>query len=1291
MRRLALAALLIVTMTKTSEVFSSESAGKDLRGLVAGPVADAPLPPALARTVDPVINALWSRFSLDSALGHVKFVSQFWRLSGNPGYNATLDRVKSRMLDSGFADGTSPANRQAASVWVEEYPNTGKGWSYSIGTLALSREGGTDEPVLTREDQNLSLCINSFSTPAGGVMARLVDVGRGREADFAGKDVTGAVVLGDADPGSLFQTAATHGAIGVVSTTLGRYITPDPPGAPATPRDQWNILQWGSIRYDEAKHGFGFKSTPKAAARLRQAIASATADRPATVRVTITSTFSNGPNRMVVAEIPGRTAANERVVVTAHVQEPGANDNASGVATLTELARAMRQAIRDGAMAPPERTVTFLWLEEISGSRQWLTTHAEQAKNVKYMFSMDMTGEDVRKTGGSFLIERWPDPGAVWERPWDPHTEWGPGNTRENQLKGDLLNDLHLAVCERVAEKTGWVVKTNPYEGGSDHSEFGRAGIPAVLNWHFTDRYYHSNYDTADKTSPEEMRNVGVSVAASAWLLASASESTSIAVANLVAQAGQARIALEEREGQKLAAAAPDPDAAKAREATIVQAWRKWYGEAVRSVSRLVVGQPTPALAKTLEDLATGVENRLRESISDVEALVLASDRLRAERWYPPVPGRMAPTPDEVLLQQALASPVVRLRAEAVRAVGRFENAADKPRLLPFLKDLDSTVRREAAQAVAQSLKQSRGAAVLPAKAAIQASLASEQDAPARAAMLEALARLRYDHAVAVEVAPLLVKTPSLLAILLRQDRQVRLDSDSVQALRRAASLDPAQASQSIPASRDALDALYLLDAVDPPMAMSALHYHCSDSPTCGWEIRFLATQQLDVKQPALAKELEAPRHDPALQVRLAAVAKAAAFIPTLQQCRPLIDSAAVTTEAPIVRLEAIRLMDARCNEKDEIAALLIPLADGLGKPESRTAWHVAARAMEALVKFRPTEAKRVLDAFAAGHPVWQVRAAAARVATALKDEAALLRLSSDSDANVLTEVVTGLAQIKSPQATRVAAGALARDDHQLVRAAALALKGSTEPQVAVPALLGELKRLTNAASDNSRDARMAILDRVKEFARLDPPGASPRPFVAANDLQPFLRDYDPNVAAAAADVLGLLTGTRPEPQPTHRAADQPAPADLRTLPIRATIVLDNGERIDLALLPAEAPLAVYRFATLAGKGHYNGLTFHRVVALFVIQGGSPGANEYVGDARFMRDEIGFERHTRGAVGISTRGRDTGDGQIFVNLTDQPRLNYDYTIFARVSNAASLKSVDAVLEGAKIRSVSVSR
>ena len=129
---------------------------------------------------------------------------------------------------------------------------------------------------------------------------------------------------------------------------------------------------------------------------------------PVTVRVTIASTLSARPARTLVAEIPGRAAPDERIVIAVHVQEPGANDNASGVATLAEAARALMAGIASGKVAPPGRTLTFLWLDEIAGSRQWLTSHPDQAKNVKYMFSMDMTGEDVKKTGGTFLIERYP-------------------------------------------------------------------------------------------------------------------------------------------------------------------------------------------------------------------------------------------------------------------------------------------------------------------------------------------------------------------------------------------------------------------------------------------------------------------------------------------------------------------------------------------------------------------------------------------------------------------------------------------------------------------------------------------------------------------------------------------------------------------------------------------------------------------------------------------------------------------------------------------------------------------
>ena len=109
------------------------------------------------------------------------------------------------------------------------------------------------------------------------------------------------------------------------------------------------------------------------------------------------------------------------------------------------------------------------------------------------------------------------------------------------------------------------------------------------------------------------------------------------------------------------------------------------------------------------------------------------------------------------------------------------------------------------------------------------------------------------------------------------------------------------------------------------------------------------------------------------------------------------------------------------------------------------------------------------------------------------------------------------------------------------------------------------------------------------------------------------------------------------------------------------------------------------RFEVLSG--YFDGLTFHRVVPNFVIQGGSPGANEYAGDGPYTRDELTARPHLRGTVGISTRGRDTGDAQIFVNLVDNVRLDHNYTIFAEVS--AGMDVVDAVLEGSTIERITL--
>jgi Zn-dependent M28 family amino/carboxypeptidase len=179
-------------------------------------------------------------------------------------------------------------------------------------------------------------------------------------------------------------------------------------------------------------------------------------------------------------------------------------------------------------------------------------------------------------------------------------------------LKGSLLNDVHLAMCLRRARDTGWVVKTNPYEGGSDHTAFASAGVPSLLNWHFTDRYYHTSQDRLDKVSAAEMKNVGIAVATSAWLLASATDQDAAAVLNLLTHAAQARLTLEREQGSALAARATDPAAAAAIEKQVTAAWLKWYDEAFESVARLPIAGDT---------------DRIRDQIAAAKAAIQSENR----------------------------------------------------------------------------------------------------------------------------------------------------------------------------------------------------------------------------------------------------------------------------------------------------------------------------------------------------------------------------------------------------------------------------------------------------------------------------------------------------------------------------------------------------------------------------------------------------------------------------------------------------------------------------------------
>ena len=525
----------------------------------------------------------------------VSFMDQYWRMAGNPGFNASIDHIRERLVSAGYSAASGNA---LGHVRVDEFPNSGRGWDYRVGTVEF--EGGSEPPLLSRERDRVSLAINSFSTSPAGLVAPIVDVGRGTTSDYEGKELKGAVVLGDAPLNRLWQDAVKRsGAAGVISTEIAHYIRPADPTVMS--EEQKDVLQWGSVPYDAAAKAFGFKSSWRAANRIRERLRGGRVR----VRVTVEASFSDGPNRTLIAEIPGRLRPDERIVLVAHVQEPGANDDASGCATLYGLARALLSAIAAGELPRPERTLTFMWVDEVRGSRQWISSHPGDARRVQYMFAMDMTGEDTAKTGGTFLIEKQADPSAVWARPSDPHTEWGAGNVDERSLTGSLLNDLHSAVCLRRARDAKWDVRTNPYEGGSDHTAFAAAGVPSLLNWHFTDRYYHTNQDRLDKVSAGEMKNVAIAVATSAWLLASADDAAASAVLKIVADAGARRLVLERTQGAALVAQAVNAAAATATEQRVRTAWIKWYGEAVDSVERLPVGGPSDSLRRQIAEAKT--------------------------------------------------------------------------------------------------------------------------------------------------------------------------------------------------------------------------------------------------------------------------------------------------------------------------------------------------------------------------------------------------------------------------------------------------------------------------------------------------------------------------------------------------------------------------------------------------------------------------------------------------------------------------------------------------------------
>jgi peptidyl-prolyl cis-trans isomerase B (cyclophilin B) len=118
---------------------------------------------------------------------------------------------------------------------------------------------------------------------------------------------------------------------------------------------------------------------------------------------------------------------------------------------------------------------------------------------------------------------------------------------------------------------------------------------------------------------------------------------------------------------------------------------------------------------------------------------------------------------------------------------------------------------------------------------------------------------------------------------------------------------------------------------------------------------------------------------------------------------------------------------------------------------------------------------------------------------------------------------------------------------------------------------------------------------------------------------------------------------------------------------IEAIIETHEGS-ITINLLFKDAPNTVASFIDLANKGFYNGLSFHRVIQRFVIQGGDPNGNGSGGPGYNIDDETNGLKHVAGAVSMANSGPNTGGSQFFIVQWEQPHLDGKHTIFGMVES-----------------------
>ncbi len=444
-----------------------------------------------------IMEAVGEEFSGLATHRYVGEIIQYHRLQASSGYRRAAEHAYQKLLDFGLeAEILSYPAREGVTFWAQP---SFQEWEAREAVLHLLEP----EARKLADYREIKLSLIQRSAPFEGE-AEIVLLEDGLEVEeYEGLDLEGKVVLTRGDVRRVRYLAVEKGgAVGLIYDGMKEL--------PGLERRLDNALQYTSFWwYGGERKCFGFVLSPQEGERLRRSIKGGSV---AKVRAKVTSRFWDGSLEVVSAFLPGES--DEEVVVVAHLCHPqwSANDNASGSATLLEVARTLHRLTLGGRLKKPRRSIRFLLVPELTGTYAYLAAHEEGLPKMIAGLNLDMVGESQELCGSTLLVERLP------------------GSTPA--FSGDLLERLLEAVAKDTLGYAGaggypsFRYGSTPFLGGSDHIILSdpTVGIPSPLLIQWPDRFYHTSLDTQDKVDPQMLARVGKVAGTYAYFLALAGQ-----------------------------------------------------------------------------------------------------------------------------------------------------------------------------------------------------------------------------------------------------------------------------------------------------------------------------------------------------------------------------------------------------------------------------------------------------------------------------------------------------------------------------------------------------------------------------------------------------------------------------------------------------------------------------------------------------------------------------------------------------------------------------------------------